>query len=234
MQSKFINKSTFKASALPMALFIFLFSTCMGNAQALYADLGPASFSRNWDTSSRSNPYVPQEVRQRVYPTSASVALISQGPATTSPSLPGNFSQPTVPGSRAVLRHGIAYAPEAAPLCVKKAIWATNTLLRKPYVWGGGHDSFFDPRGYDCSGTVSFALHYAGQLSSPTDSHSLMNFGEPGRGRWMTIYAGNGHTWMEIAGLRLDTTGNYGNEGPRWRLGSRSSWGYATRHPSGL
>jgi len=140
---------------------------------------------------------------------------------------------PTVPGSRAVLRHGVAYAPANAPLSVKKAIWAINTIRTKPYIWGGGHDSFF-AAGYDCSGTVSFALHYAGQLSSPTDSHSLMSFGQPGRGRWMTIYARNGHTWMEIAGLRLDTTGYYGNEGPRWRNDYRSPWGFAARHPVGL
>ena len=157
--------------------------------------------------------------------------------AAASPDLPGNSSltQPTVPGNRAQLRHGIAYAPANAPMCVKKAIWATNTLLRKPYVWGGGHDSFFDPRGYDCSGTVSFALHYAGQLSSPTDSRGMTNFGEPGPGRWMTIFARNGHTWMIIAGLRLDTSDLRGNdEGPRWRPDGRSGWGFTERHPVGL
>ena len=216
-------------AALPLALLLFVLPNSLLNAQAFYASPGPASFSKNWDATAASNPYEPVVTRQRSYPTHASVALISQD------TLPGNFfSQPTVPGRRAVLRHGIAYAPSDAPINVKKAIWATNTLLRKPYVWGGGHDSFFDSRGYDCSGTVSFALHYAGALSSPTDSHSLMSYGEPGPGRWMTVYAGNGHTWMVIAGLRLDTTGYYGNEGPHWRTDGRSPWGYTARHPAGL
>ena len=76
---------------------------------------------------------------------------------------------PTVPGSRAVLKNGIAYAPSNAPENVKRAIWAANALRKMPYRFGGGHGSFNDC-GYDCSGTVSFALHYAGVLASPTDS----------------------------------------------------------------
>jgi hypothetical protein len=160
---------------------------------------------------------------------------LSQPSHADMPSLPSTsiLSQPTVPGTRAVLRHGLAYAPEQAPLNVKRAIWATNTLRNRPYVWGGGHDSF-SAYGYDCSGTVSFALHYAGLLGTPLDSRSLMSFGEAGPGRWMTIYARNGHTWMVIAGLRLDTTGFYGDEGPRFRPDSRSSWGFVARHPVGL
>ncbi|HEX8279811.1 MAG TPA: hypothetical protein VF551_00415, partial [Chthoniobacterales bacterium] len=88
-------------------------------------------------------------------------------------------SKPTVAGRRAVLRNGIAYAPSQAPQNVKNAIWAANALRRKPYVWGGGHGSFYD-RGYDCSGTVSFALHGAGALASPLPSSDFMRFGERG------------------------------------------------------
>src|SRR5205814_8444239 len=113
--------------------------------------------------------------------------------------------RPMVAGKRAVLRNGIAYAPSRAPESVKNAIWAANTLHRKPYVWGGGHGSFSD-YGYDCSGTVSFALHGAGALGSPLPSSDLMRYGERGRGRWMTIYSRQGHTFAVIAGLRLDTT----------------------------
>lgn len=247
MQRKIPLKNLLKAAVLPVTLAFFIAPHGTLHAQALYANLGPASFSRNWDTQGGSSPYQPQEVQQRVTRTHVTTATITTNYAPSSlareiqeaaanTDLPGTSSlaQPTVPGRRAVLRHGIAYAPMDAPLCVKRAIWATNTLLRKPYVWGGGHDSFFDPRGYDCSGTVSFALHYAGLLSSPTDSRSLMGFGEPGPGHWMTIFARNGHTWMIIAGLRLDTTGFYGNEGPRWRPDGRSSWGFTERHPVGL
>jgi cell wall-associated NlpC family hydrolase len=143
--------------------------------------------------------------------------------------------RPTVSGSRAVLRNGIAYAPSRAPQSVKNAIWAANTLRRKPYVWGGGHGSFYD-RGYDCSGTVSFALHGAGVLNSPLPSSQLMRYGERGRGRWMTIYSRPGHTFAVIAGLRLDTTdlGRGGDVGPRWYAYGRDTRGYVARHPAAL
>jgi cell wall-associated NlpC family hydrolase len=143
--------------------------------------------------------------------------------------------RPMVSGSRAVLRNGVAYAPSQAPQSVKNAIWATNTLRRKPYVWGGGHGSFYD-RGYDCSGTVSFALHNAGALNSPLPSSDLMRFGERGRGRWMTVYSRSGHTFAVIAGLRLDTTdlGRGGDVGPRWYAYGRDTGGYVARHPVGM
>lgn len=142
-------------------------------------------------------------------------------------------SQPVVRGSRAIVRGGVAYAPENAPDSVKHAIWAANALRRKPYKWGGGHGSFFDS-GYDCSGTVSFALHYAGLLDSPLPSSDFLNYGQRGHGRWITVYSRYGHTFAVIAGLRLDTTGSYGTEGPRWHADSRDTWGYEARHPAGL
>ncbi|HVF72266.1 MAG TPA: hypothetical protein VM940_11725 [Chthoniobacterales bacterium] len=143
--------------------------------------------------------------------------------------------RPMVSGNRAVLRNGVAYAPSRAPQSVKNAIWAANTLRRKPYVWGGGHGTFYD-RGYDCSGTVSFALHGAGALNSPLPSSDLMRYGERGRGRWMTIYSRPGHTFAVIAGLRLDTTdlGRGGDVGPRWYDYSRDTSGYVARHPVGM
>jgi hypothetical protein len=142
-------------------------------------------------------------------------------------------SQPVVRGSRAVILNGVAYAPSKAPDAVKRAIWAANSLRRKPYKWGGGHRSFADS-GYDCSGTVSFALHYAGVLDSPIQSSELCNYGQRGRGRWITVYSRAGHAFAMIAGLRLDTTGNCGTEGPRWHADARDTWGYGARHPAGL
>ncbi len=142
-------------------------------------------------------------------------------------------SGPTVPGDRAALKNGIAYAPENAPEEVKRAIWATNYLCQKPYVWGGGHGSFYET-GYDCSGTVSFMLKHAGRLSSPAASRELMNYGNSGKGRWITVYAKDGHVFAVVAGLRLDTTGFGGEDGPRWRLNGRAAWGFVARHPDGL
>jgi hypothetical protein len=144
-------------------------------------------------------------------------------------------SRPMVPGNRAILRNGIAYAPSNAPDSVKHAIWAVNSICRRPYVWGGGHGSFND-YGYDCSGTISFALHYAGMLQSPIPSSDFLRYGERGRGRWVTIYSRHGHVWANIAGLRLDTTDlRRGSDvGPRWHLDSRDTWGFQARHPAGL
>ena len=140
-----------------------------------------------------------------------------------------------VPGNHAVLRNGIAYAPANAPDGVKHAIWAVNSICNRPYVWGGGHGSFHD-YGYDCSGTVSFALHYAGMLEQPLPSSDFLRYGERGRGRWVTIYSRHGHVFAMIAGLRLDTTDlRYGSDvGPRWHVDGRDAWGFQARHPVGL
>lgn len=151
------------------------------------------------------------------------------------PEVESSGDHPMVSGNQAVLRNGIAYAPSRAPDRVKNAIWAVNTLRHKPYIWGGGHGTFND-RGYDCSGTVSFALHHAGMLAAPVPSSDLIRYGERGRGRWFTIYSRPGHTFAMIAGLRLDTTDfRYGgNEGPRWHTDGRDLRGFAARHPAGL
>jgi cell wall-associated NlpC family hydrolase len=145
-----------------------------------------------------------------------------------------NSNRPVVAGDRAILRNEIAYAPSRAPDNIKNAIWAVNTLRRKPYVWGGGHGSFND-YGYDCSGTVSFALHYAGLLDAPLPSNDFRRYGRRGRGRWITIYSRDGHTFAIIAGLRLDTTdmGNGGAVGPRWYADGRDTRGFDARHPAG-
>lgn len=140
--------------------------------------------------------------------------------------------RPTVPGSVGVIRSGVAYAPALAPLPVKRAIWAANKLRKKPYIYGGGHASFRS-RGYDCSGTISFALHAAGVLDSPLDSGSFMRWGERGRGEWITVYTNPGHAYVVIAGMRLDTSGP-GESGPRWREEPRSPRGFRARHPESL
>jgi hypothetical protein len=146
-------------------------------------------------------------------------------------------SGPTVPGIRAQLRSGQAAAPAAAPLAVKRAIWAANQLRRMPYIFGGGHKSFSD-RGYDCSGTVSYALGAAGLLKSPISSTEFRKFGQSGRGKWITVYARNGHTYAIIAGLRLDTTPYltaHDRWQPGWQLAERvPAGGFEARHPVGL
>jgi hypothetical protein len=107
---------------------------------------------------------------------------------------------------------------------------AANQIATKPYKWGGGHGSFNDS-GYDCSGSVSYALHGGGLLSSPLDSSALMSYGSPGPGKHITIYANSGHTFMTIDGRRFDTSAR-SDSGSRWG-GPRSGSGYTVRHPTG-
>lgn len=135
-----------------------------------------------------------------------------------------------------ILANGKAAAPDGAPDAVKNAIRAANAIVGKPYIYGGGHRSFFD-RGYDCSGTISFALHGGDVLDSPLDSSSFMSWGERGRGDWVTIYTNPGHAFVVIAGLRLDTSAAgdpSGAKGPRWRPRLRSTTGFRARHPENL
>jgi hypothetical protein len=145
-------------------------------------------------------------------------------------------SGPTVAGNTARLRGKLALAPANAPLKVKRAIWAANQLHSKPYRYGGGHHSFSD-NAYDCSGTVSYALGGAGVLQSPISSSEFRRFGQSGRGKWITVYARNGHTFAVIAGLRLDTTPYVtGRErwAPGWQSSFRKPFGFEARHPIGL
>lgn len=139
---------------------------------------------------------------------------------------------PTVPGDVGEIEDGIAYAPAAAPIEVQRAIWAANKLQHKPYVYGGGHRSFHS-RGYDCSATVSYALHGAGLLDTPLGSSDFMSWGKRGKGAWITVYTNPGHAWAIIGGLRLDTSGP-GESGPRWRTETRSPRGFRARHPESL
>ena len=118
------------------------------------------------------------------------------------------------------------------PITVRRVIYAGNRIAHKPYKYGGGHGSFVDS-GYDCSGSVSYALHGGGLLSVPKDSSEFMSWGAPGPGRYITIYANPGHAYMVVHGRRFDTTGA-GGSGGRWQQAMRSSSGYTVRHPPGL
>lgn len=136
-------------------------------------------------------------------------------------------------GRRArVLPDGTAVAPSNAPDVVKRVILAGNEIAKFPYKWGGGHGAWRD-NGYDCSGSVSFALAGAGLLKSPLTSGGFLNYGAPGAGRWITIYTHQGHIFMVVAGLRFDTSGQ-GRAGTRWQEETRSTAGFETRHIPGL
>ena len=137
-------------------------------------------------------------------------------------------------GSRtAIVIDGKAVPPANIPHAALRAVAAGNELVGKPYRKGGGHKSFNDSA-YDCSGTVSYLLHQAGCLNSPTTSGAFRSFGSKGEGKWITVYAKNGHTFIVVAGLRMDTGYNGSREGPKWTTKSRPIKGYVARHPAGL
>jgi hypothetical protein len=140
----------------------------------------------------------------------------------------------SAPGSsNAILLSGIALAPPDAPEAVKGVINNANEIVGRPYVWGGGHGSFYS-NGYDCSGAVSFALFGGGLIPEPLASVPLESWGAPGPGRWVTVYANSEHAFAEIAGLRWDTVGDAQGTGPRWHLAPTSTAGFVARHPPGL
>src|SRR4051794_24906163 len=128
-----------------------------------------------------------------------------------------------------------ATAPADAPQPVKDAIAAANRITDKPYRYGGGHGKWEDS-GYDCSGSVSYALHGGGLLKQPLDSTGLESWRRAGKGRWITVYANSGHAYVVIAGRRFDPSsgGDNNGRGPRWRSKTRPTSGYVARHPSGL
>jgi hypothetical protein len=139
---------------------------------------------------------------------------------------------------RKVVRHaritrlGNVLAPTRAPRAVRRVIAAANRIKRTPYVWGGGHGNWSSP-GYDCSGSVSYALHGGRLLKTAMASGGFTGWGRPGKGRWITVYANGGHAYMVVAGLRYDTTA-FKAGGNRWTSAHRPPAGYVARHPVGL
>ena len=141
-------------------------------------------------------------------------------------------SNPEAAEATATYVSGIALAPPDAPERIAGAINAANTIVGRPYIWGGGHGSWY-AQGYDCSGAVSFALAGGGFLASPLTSGQLESWGAPGPGRWLTVYASPTHAYAVIAGLRWDTVGDASGTGPRWHLAGAVPDGFVARHPPG-
>jgi cell wall-associated NlpC family hydrolase len=236
---------------------------CAGGGQALAAETGGASpTSPTTEVAPRATPPAPLVPLHAAPVTSRSANIAYRGPvyqrlpsgevvpyepqaAGPTGGLTGGSAvgvaadvkpELLVPGSRARYVGGLAAAPLAAPAAVQDIVWAGDQIIGLPYIFGGGHASFVAD-GYDCSGTVSFALHGARLLTAPQDSSELMAWGSLGIGRWVTVFSNPGHAYMTVAGLRLDTSAAddpSNQQGPRWRPLRVSNAGYAVRHPLGL
>jgi cell wall-associated NlpC family hydrolase len=138
-----------------------------------------------------------------------------------------------VAGGESVGGNGTIPIPSGVPEAVQRVVAGGNAIADFPYIWGGGHASFI-ANGYDCSGSVSYALAAGGLLSAPLVSGDLAHWGEPGPGRWITIYANPGHTFMDVDGMWFDTAGRSGPYASRWLVATPPLEGYAVRHPQGL
>jgi cell wall-associated NlpC family hydrolase len=217
-------------------------------AAAVTAVAHPEALGRSSHATTQADVEAPERSHPQVVEPQAGVADADPTPASTSNARPIGDDEirrelrqlkalaaqdQLVVGSRArVLPDGRAVAPQDAPPIVRDVIRAANVIAKTPYLWGGGHGSW-SAVGYDCSGSVSFALAGAGLLDAPLTSGELAHWGAPGPGRWITIYANDGHVFMEVAGLRFDT-GALGGSGTRWQASGRDTSAFAARHPGGL
>ncbi|HEY3614708.1 MAG TPA: peptidoglycan-binding domain-containing protein [Gaiellales bacterium] len=173
-------------------------------------------------------------VSVRTTQTATTSAAGSVAPGTTPAQANQTTGQiaPPPPGAATIGANGLAVAPAGAPAAIAQIIAAGNVIAHMPYRFGGGHQSWQDT-GYDCSGSVSYALHGAGLLDAPLASYDFYNWGDSGPGQWVTIYAKDSHAYMVVAGLRYDTAASKGG-GSRWTAASRAPDGYVARHPAGL
>lgn len=208
--------STARAAEVAVLALLFLFVLAAAPAaRAASGGLGAAYSGETVET-----PSIPASTAE------------TEIPGVTAPSgIP--TPAPTVPGATATLAGERAVAPASAPTAVKQVIAAANRIRSTPYIWGGGHARWWD-KGYDCSGSVSYALHGAKLLEAPLVSGSFMTWGEAGPGTWITIYANKEHVYMTVAGLRWDTGGDApGVTGPRWHTEPFLGKGFVVRHPVG-
>jgi hypothetical protein len=169
----------------------------------------------------------------------AALAVLALAPSGASASCDGGGLTPAevdmctpTPKAR-LLANGMLIPPKSAPPRVKAVIAAANKIRTKPYIYGGGHARWWD-KGYDCSGSVSYALHGGKFLESPLPSGPMERWGLEGEGRWITVYANAGHAYAVVAGYRWDTSGNTdGKTGPSWHEDLRDNVGFIARHPAG-
>jgi cell wall-associated NlpC family hydrolase len=224
------------ASAAPYASRTLSKGTSGGDVEALQRYLDEAGYETTADgefgpaTARSVRSFETAEQRRVDGKATRSDQLVVQSRAEEADAEPELTSEATEEAY--VGASGLAVAPASAPAEVQAIIEAGNRIATKPYRYGGGHGRWRDS-GYDCSGSISYALHGADLLDTPLDSSGFMRWGERGAGEWVTIYANAGHAYMTVAGLRFDTSSSK-RSGSRWSETTRSARGYRVRHPEGL
>ena len=210
------------------------FLTRVGLRTQVDGQFGPATARRvrSWERHSarRINGRVSRPDARKLRSQVAAGITVYRPPTPAAAPAPAS-----VPGGVAILNpDGTATPPASAPAPVKAVIAAGNRIVDKPYKYGGGHAKWEDT-GYDCSGSVSYALHGAGLLGTALTSSGFSSYGDGGPGQWITTYGSGGHAYMVVAGLRFDTGYNdSASDGPDWSTKMRPGSGYVARHPRGL
>jgi cell wall-associated NlpC family hydrolase len=194
------------------------------------------------------SPEVRAHYRSAATPSHATAAFVAPGALSTSQvrqalghlqalERAAQARQATLPGGDSVGGNGTIPVPQGVPTTIQQVVAGANEITDLPYVYGGGHASFVD-NAYDCSGSVSYALAAGGLLSAPETSGALESWGAPGPGKWITIYASEGHVYMYVnvggAWMRYDTVGRSGPFASRWQPSARSNEGFVARHWPGL
>jgi hypothetical protein len=197
---------------------------------ALPARAQAASPTGGTTYSSTSSPPGGTAAQAQASPATPVPTATSTAPASTT--VPPATAPAAPTPAATVGADGHAVAPAGAPPQVAALIAAGNEIASLPYKYGGGHQDFVDTA-YDCSGSVSYALHGAQLLDTTLDSTGLTRWGRAGAGRWITVYANKTHTFLIVAGLRFDTSGQKA-AGTRWQAAPRSARGFKVRHPAGL
>jgi cell wall-associated NlpC family hydrolase len=227
---------------------VLVASACAGCAQQVNQPPAPTTTLQQSSPGLRAHPQAVEPVAGAAPQTAAppiGPAVVSVGPS--SGSLPQPVSDTQIrqelaasglsgnPNQAMLTRDGLAIPPINAPPAVQQVIQAGNQIARLPYRYGGGHLTYEDTA-YDCSGSISFVFGAAHLLSGPVVSGELMNWGAAGAGKWITVFANAGHTFMYVAGLRFDTVA-LAETGSRWSnrpADEPDLKTFAVRHPPGL
>ncbi len=246
---------------IPLGSYLYITPNPFGTHRAFYAgDTGGAITGRHvdiydWRGRANQDAWGTRTVTVTPAPNPHASNLLDSSPPNPPPEINPTSCTTSIndenielaPGQTAHIQpDGTASAPRQAPIPVKLAIAAGNLIHTRSYPEPDQHYGTLAKLwpAYDCSGATSFVLYAAGLMSPEAlNSTGLESYGQPGPGRWITVYANSTHAWIVVAGIALDTA-DYGGPpipqgtGPRWRpepvVNLTDGTPYITRHPSGL
>lgn len=230
---------------IPLGSYVYVSPNPFGNDSIPFeaADTGGAIIGRHvdiydWRGRAYQDEWGARKVTVTPAPSSGAASFLGSLEAESIPSacsVSTTGPVPLTPGQTAkILTNGNAAAPTEIPgkdgKIVKAIIAAGNEIDSKPYL-----EKHYGPLNeiwptYDCSGSTSYVLYKAGLHSVNAQvSGELESWGEPGPGKYLTIYANSKHVFVSVAGIAFNTAWylsptdihpNPPASGPRWQPGS--------------